>query len=76
MKILNIVLLGASLLASGAVAAKQAIHLPPNANQYYGFYQGPSDGFTTSMLGNADKDYRYPNDGLHPSPRDRASSWR
>ena len=45
MKILNIVLLGgAALPASGTVAAKQPTHLPPHANEYYGFYQGPADG--------------------------------
>jgi hypothetical protein len=44
MKILIVALLGASVLASGAVAAKQHPHAkqPANANQYYGIYQSPS----------------------------------
>jgi hypothetical protein len=50
MKILTIALLGASLLASGAVAAKQPVHLPDNANQYYGLFQGPSRGVAPSRL--------------------------
>ena len=46
MKILSIALLGASLLASGAVAAKQPAHLPANANQHYDLYQGLPAGVT------------------------------
>ena len=48
MKILSIALLGASLLASGAVAAKEPAHLPANANQYYDLFEGPSRGLAPS----------------------------
>ena len=44
MKILSIAFIGMALVASGAVAAKEPSHYrqPANANQYYGFYQNPS----------------------------------
>ena len=73
MKSLGIALLGISLLASGAVAAKQPIRLPANANQFFGLYQGQTTSPTQS--GVTGQDQRYPADGLHPSPADRASSW-
>jgi len=44
MKILSIAFLGAGLLMSGAVAAKDYPHAkhPAKADRYYGFYQNPS----------------------------------
>jgi hypothetical protein len=73
MKTLGIALLPASLLASGAVAAMQPTHLPANASQFYGLYQGQASA--PAQTGVTGQDPRYPNDGLHPSPTDRASSW-
>ena len=79
MKILSIALLGAGLLASGAAVAKQpARHLPANANQYYGLYQGSSIGQASSLgfaYSPGDISHNYPSDGLHPTPQERASYW-
>jgi len=42
MKILSIALIGAALVMSGCVAAKEThAGLPANANQFYGRYQSP-----------------------------------
>jgi hypothetical protein len=59
MKILSIALLGAGLLMSGAVAAKDYRHAkqPANANQYYGLYRNPSDSLAPSRMDRANFDH-------------------
>jgi hypothetical protein len=76
MKTLGIAILATSLLASGAVSAHHRTGLPANATKYYGLYQGPADASAPVTGDGRVRDPRYPADGLHPSPADRASTWR
>jgi hypothetical protein len=58
MKILSIAPIGAALVMSGCVAAKEThAGLPANANQFYGRYQSPwQDEIAPSAVDRADFD--------------------
>ena len=72
MKILTIAFLGAGLLMSGAVAAKDypPAKQPANANQYYGLYQNPSQVVAPSITDRRDFEHSGTRgrDGLGASP--------